>query len=88
MGDEEWEDKGIKEFTMLIKKSKKSWKPAKEELEVINLGIEQDKKELKIDTFITVEEINDLISLLQEYKDVFSWTYTNMPGLDTDIMVH
>jgi hypothetical protein len=52
------------------------------------LGIEQDKKELKIDTFITVEEINDLISLLQEYKDVFSWTYTNMPGLDTDIMVH
>jgi hypothetical protein len=88
MGDEEWEDKGIKEFTMLVKKSKKSWKPAKEELEVINLGIEQDKKELKIDTFITVEKINDLISLLQEYKDVFSWTYTNMPGLDTDIMVH
>jgi hypothetical protein len=44
---------------------------------VINLGIEQDKKELKIGTLITDEEMDGLILLLQEFKDVFSCTYAN-----------
>ena len=29
-----------------------------------------------------------LIELLQEYQDVFAWSYQDMPGLDTDIVVH
>ena len=29
-----------------------------------------------------------LIELLKEYKDVFAWSYQDMPGLDTDIVVH
>jgi hypothetical protein len=39
---------------------------------VINLGIEQDKKELKIGTIIMDEEMDGLILLLQEYEDIFS----------------
>jgi hypothetical protein len=34
----------MKEFTRLIENSKKTWKPASEELKVINLGTEQKKK--------------------------------------------
>ena len=29
-----------------------------------------------------------MIDLLQEYSDVFAWSYQDMPGLDTDIVVH
>ena len=29
-----------------------------------------------------------LIELLREYSDVFAWSYQDMPGLDTDIVVH
>ena len=30
----------------------------------------------------------ELIDLLQEYSDVFVWSYQDMPGLDIDIVVH
>jgi len=88
MGDEEWEEKYLKDFTRLVEKSKKTWKPVKKELEVINIGIEQDKKELKIETLVTAEEKDGLVSLLQEYMDFFAWTYVDMFGLDINIVVH
>ena len=28
------------------------------------------------------------MDLLQEYNDVFVWSYQDMPGLDTDIVAH
>jgi hypothetical protein len=37
----------MKEFTRLIENSKKTWKPASEELKVINLGTEQKKKRVE-----------------------------------------
>ena len=30
----------------------------------------------------------ELIDLLQNYNDVFAWSYQDMSGLDTDIVVH
>ena len=29
-----------------------------------------------------------LMTLLEEYQDVFAWSYQDMPGLDSDIMQH
>ena len=29
-----------------------------------------------------------LIILLEEYQDVFAWSYQDMPGLDSDIVQH
>jgi hypothetical protein len=52
------------------------------------LDTKQDKKNFKIGTFITIEERDGLVALLQEYTDVFPWTYTNMHGLDIHIVVH
>jgi hypothetical protein len=49
MGDEEWEEEDMKEFTRLVENSKKTWKPASEELEVINLGTEQKKKKKRVE---------------------------------------
>jgi len=88
MGDEEWEEEDMKEFTKLVENSKRTWKPASKELEVMNLGTKQEKRELKVVTLVTIGERNRLVSLLYEYANVFSWTYTDMPGLDFDMVVH
>jgi len=52
------------------------------------VGNEEIKRELKIGTLITPEEKEELIALLQDYLDVFAWSYEDMPGLDTSIVVH
>ena len=89
MDEEEWNKDYMKEFTTRrVEQSEHAWKPAKEELEVINVGTEQDKRELKIRTLITTEERCSLTSLLQEYMDVFAWSYIDMPDLDIDIVEH
>jgi predicted HAD superfamily Cof-like phosphohydrolase len=80
MSDKDWEKEEIKEFIKLMENYEKTWNPASEKL--------KEKKELKIDTFITAEKRDDLIFLLHEYMDVFAWTYIDMSGLDTDIVVH
>jgi hypothetical protein len=52
------------------------------------VGTEEIKRELKIGTMITPKEREDLIVLLRDYVDVFAWSYEDMPGLDTNIVVH
>ncbi len=64
-------------------------KPNIEELEIINLAEEgEEPKEVKIGTRFTVEQKEALIALLREFHEIFAWSYQDMPGLDTDIVVH
>jgi hypothetical protein len=62
--EEEWDENNIREFTKLIKQHEQAWKPAKEELETIDVGDEEIKRELKIGTVITSKEREELIALL------------------------
>jgi hypothetical protein len=62
--------------------------PHQEQVETINLGTEEAKKEVKIGTTLGADIKERLVKLLQEYVDVFAWSYQDMPGLDTDIVVH
>ena len=34
------------------------------------------------------QEREQLVTLLQKYRDVFAWTYDEMPGLDPGLVVH
>lgn len=43
---------------------------------------------VKIGTLMTTEQRADMIEFLKNYKDVFPWSYQDMPGLDTDLVVH
>lgn len=43
---------------------------------------------VKIGTLMTTEQRADMIEFLKSYKDVFAWSYQDMPGLDTDLVVH
>ena len=64
-------------------------KPNIEELEVVTLAEEgEELKEVKIETHVTTEQKEALIALLREFHEIFAWSYQDMPGLDTDIVVH
>jgi hypothetical protein len=64
-------------------------KPNIEELEIINLADEgEELREVKIGTRSTTERKEALIALLREFHEIFAWSYQDMPGLDTDIVVH
>lgn len=57
-------------------------------MELINLGIEEDKNEVRIGALIDYDVKHSLTTLLREYVEVFAWSYQDMPGLDTDIVEH
>ncbi|XP_052882760.1 uncharacterized protein LOC108458660 [Gossypium arboreum] len=59
--------------------------PHKETTEIVAL---EEGKEVKIGTCVNEKTRQNLIELLQEFKDVFAWSYQDMPGLSTDITVH
>lgn len=76
------------ELTRLVEKEAKVIQPHQEPVEVINLGTEQERKEVKIGLSMKEVEKQKLIKLLIEYVDVFAWSYQDMPGLDTNIVEH
>jgi len=50
-------------------------------LETLNLSFHQVKSEHFFPNL-------SLVHFLKEYADVFAWSFQDMPGLDTDIVVH
>ena len=49
--------------------------PHQEPVDVINLGTEEDRKEVKIGAALGQGVKDELVKLLQEYVDVFTWSY-------------
>ncbi|XP_039014758.1 uncharacterized protein LOC120144864, partial [Hibiscus syriacus] len=76
------------ELLRLVEKEDKQILPHKEEVETVNLGTDEEIKEVKIGTTLTIQIKQELINLLQEFKDIFAWSYQDMPGLSTDIVIH
>ena len=72
----------------LVAQEEKQILPHQEVTEAINLGTEKERREVRIGTTLSPTTREKLIGLLREYSDVFAWSYQDMPGLDTDIMVH
>ena len=60
-----------------------------EELKEIDLGIEPgSRKPVFISSQLVAQESEQLVALLQKYRDVFAWTYDEMPSLDPGLVVH
>ena len=57
-------------------------------VDTINLGTEEDIKEVRIGVNLELGVKQRLIRLLHDYVEIFAWSYEDMPGLDTDIVVH
>lgn len=77
-----------KELARLLQQESKLIQPYQEALEIVNLGSEDCKKEIRIGADLQADVKKRLIELLHEYVDVFAWSYQDMPGLDTDIVMH
>ncbi|KAA3455771.1 RNA-directed DNA polymerase (Reverse transcriptase), Ribonuclease H-like protein [Gossypium australe] len=72
----------------MIEQEDKQILPHEESIEAVNLGNEEKRQEVKIGTSISERTKHDLIALLHEYRDVFAWSYQDMPGLNEDVVVH
>ncbi|XP_074299903.1 uncharacterized protein LOC141631081 [Silene latifolia] len=59
-----------------------------DELKELNLGTTEDPRPIYISALLTKEEQENYYKLLVEYKDVFAWSYKEMPGLSPKIAVH
>ena len=87
--EEDMEDDDLPpDFLRLVEQDERQILPHQEITKAVNLGTEEDKKEVKIETTLLPATRKELIDLFQDYNDVFAWSYQDMPGLDTDIVVH
>ena len=72
----------------LIEQEAREMKPHQEDVEVVNFEEEGEIKEVKIGTGMTEETQGQSYALLKEFKDIFTWSYQDMPGLDSSIVQH
>ncbi|RDX67938.1 hypothetical protein CR513_53128, partial [Mucuna pruriens] len=59
-----------------------------EELEMVNLGGSEEVKEIWVGKQMAPDLRQKLVKLLEEYADVFAWSYRDMLGLDSTIVEH
>ena len=85
-GEKDCEVQG--ELSRLLRQEERTIHPHEEPVDTINLGIEEDKREVKVGANLEPSVKKRLIQLLYEYVEVFAWSYEDMSGLDTDIVVH
>ena len=59
-----------------------------DELKEINLGTAKEPRLTFISALLTPEEEKGYLKLLVEYKDVFAWTYKEIPRLNPSISLN
>ena len=62
--------------------------PIKEETQPINLRTNDEPKMIQVSNTLTTFKKDALVALLIEFKEVFAWSYEDMPGIDTYIVQH
>src|SRR3954465_11193702 len=61
--------------------------PTDDALLQVNMGDEANPKPIYISNALSLKEKDDLIALIRQYIDVFSWHYEDMPGLDPKVAI-
>jgi hypothetical protein len=62
---------------------------AKEELRIIDLSSDPSvQRPVSISASLSASERTQLVALLKEYQDVFSWQYNEMPRIDPTLVAH
>ena len=59
-----------------------------DELKELNVGTDEEPRPIYVSSLLMPKEESKYFELLMEYKDVFTWTNKEMPGLDPTIAVH
>src|ERR1044072_1251778 len=84
--EEDYEVPG--ELVRLLQQEDRVIQPHEEQVEAVNLGTDEDRKEIKIGAGLENSVKERLVQMLRDYIEVFAWSYEDMPGLDIDIVVH
>lgn len=53
-----------------------------------NLGTTENPRPIFLSALLGEEERAEYMRLLQEFSDVFAWSYAEMPGLDPEVAMH
>ena len=56
--------------------------------QAINLGIEEHPHMIHLAQSLSTEEKEEFIAFFREKKINFAWTYSDMPELDPDLIMH
>ena len=80
--------RSVGELDRLLLQEERAIQPHEELAETVNLGTKEDKKEVKIGANMESSVKQRLIQMMRDYVEIFAWSYEDMPGLDTDIVVH
>ena len=63
-------------------------KPSHKDVEDVNIGTEQEPKQVKISKKLPVEVKRKYVDLLKKYSDVFAWSYDDLKVYDTSVIKH
>lgn len=86
--DEDDVEGAPKEILDLVDRHERKSQPNIDSPLEVNLGTESEPKMVSVGAKLNRDLKNQIITLLNEFKDVFAWSYEDMPGLNTDIVVH
>ena len=87
--DDEIKDKPTtSEFFTLLNQHEDRPLSILEEIEEVNLRMDEESKCVWIGTSLSPNARQTLIDFWKEYVDIFTWSYANMSGLDTRIVVY
>ena len=56
-----------------------------DEITTVNVGTEKDPQLVQIGSTLSSGERERLVALLKDLKDVFAWSYEDMPGIEPEI---
>ena len=76
------------EMRRLLATEDKQILPHQEITELVNLGMDDEKNEVKIGLSLDPSAKKEIMDLLKEYVNIFTWSYQDMPGLSTEIVEH
>ena len=54
----------------------------------VNLGNDEDPQQTYLSAFVEFDEEVAFMNILKEYRDVFAWSYKEMPGLNPRVAIH
>ena len=80
-------DLSLKMQRLLVKEDKQIL-PHQKVTVLVNLGMNNEKNEVKIDSSLDSYVKKEIMDLLKEYVDIFAWSYQDMPGLSKEIVEH
>jgi len=82
------EEEAFREINRELEHFENKPKPNLNDTEPVNLGTPEEIRETKISIHTDKKTREAIIQLLFEFKDVFAWSYDDMPGLGVDLVVH